>query len=116
LELELRCLMRAMTARAVVAAKNTHSNAPNTVMACREWQGEPVQALGPGSSAPRAMKPANQKIIVTASTATRINLCAKSGKNLTHKARYGTARRKVQRPLKSMKLASSISPPDLFTV
>lgn len=51
------------------------------------------------------MKPANQKIMVTNSTARTANLWAKRSKACSEMTKYATARM-VQMPLNSMKLIS----------
>lgn len=67
----------------------------------------PLQSFGDGKSAPREMKPENQKIMVAPSIIKRAIFCATCGKYIGARTRYGRARKKVQIPLKSKKLASS---------
>jgi hypothetical protein len=69
--------------RAHIASENTHhSNAAKTVVAWRARQVLHVQYAGAGSSAPSAMKPANQKIMVITSTVGITKWCARRGKNI----------------------------------
>jgi hypothetical protein len=84
-----------------------HSNAPKIVMTCKAWHRGDVHNEGLGSDAPRAMKPANQNTVVTASAVRSANLWAIAGTKLGLKVMYGTAMSQVQRPQKSIKLASS---------
>jgi len=82
------------TAMIVVAAKRSHSKAAKTSPAILALQGP--QSLFPQSISPNkvatAMKPANQKSIVTNSTAKRPNLWAAAGKRIGAMTRYATAR------------------------
>jgi len=82
------------TAMTVVAAKRSHSKAANTSPAILALQGP--QSLLPQSIFPNkaatAMKPANQKSIVTNSTARMPNLWAAVGKRIGARTKYATAR------------------------
>jgi len=53
------------------------------------------------------MKPANQKIMVSASAPRTAGWGASLGKKTGTRAKYGMAMNKVQTPLKSMKLTTS---------
>jgi hypothetical protein len=62
--------------------KTHHSNDAKTVAACSARHGLEWHACGDGSKAPKAMKPANQKIIVTASIARTAYTCDKLEKKM----------------------------------
>jgi len=89
----------------VVAQKRSHSKAPKTTAASLALQGLPLLHPQSVKRTAKAMKPANQKIMVITSAARIPYLCAAVGNRPGAIMRYATARR-VQTLTKRRKFAS----------
>jgi hypothetical protein len=90
-----------------LAMATHHSKAPKTVATCAHLHTFPLQDRSLVTKTAWAMKPANQKIMVTASMARIAKGCAILGKKRGVRVRKGMTRRAVQIPTKIRKSTRS---------